>query len=151
MTSDAITPDEYISGLTEDRKTVITQVRKVINENIPKGFEECMNYGMIGWVLPHSIYPEGYHCDPDQPLPFMNLASQKRHIAVYHMGIYADADLMSWFVNEYPKHISTKLNMGKSCIRFTNTKKIPYRLIGELAGKMTPEDWVKKYEDVVKK
>lgn len=141
----------YINSLTDDRKDVISRLRQSINGNISKGFEECMNYGMIGWVVPHSIFPDGYHCDPKQPLPFINLASQKRHVAVYHMGIYADESLMNWFLEEYPKHMSTKINMGKSCIRFTNMKKIPYALIGELATKMTPKDWIRIYESVIKK
>lgn len=150
MTSNAQTVEEYISNLSEDRKEVIQKLRAVINENLPNGFQEEMNYGMIGWVVPHDIYPDGYHCTPELPLPFMNLASQKRHIAVYTMGLYADEELMNWFVQEYPKHMKTKLNMGKSCIRFTNINKIPYELIGELSSKMNVEEWIRLYEKQVK-
>lgn len=145
------TVDEYINELEEERKTVITKLRKIILENIPKGFEEAINYGMIGYVVPHSIYPSGYHCDTKLPLPFINIASQKSHVAVYHMGIYAKEELMNWFTSEYPKYSKRKLNMGKSCIRFKKMEDIPYQLIGELVSKMTVEDWVNCYEGKFKK
>lgn len=150
MQSKAKTPEEYINELPEDRKKVISKLRKTILDNLPDGFEETMGYGMIGYVVPHSIYPDGYHCDPTTPLPFISLASQKNHIGFYHMGIYSDPELLKWFTDEYPKYVSNKLDMGKSCIRFKNMNKIPYELLGELASKMTPEDWVKKYESVIK-
>lgn len=151
MTYEAKTPEEYIAQLPEDRKEAVRRLRQVINDNIPKGYEECISYGMIGWVVPKSTYPDGYHCDPSLPLPFMNLASQKRHIAVYHSGIYADTELMAWFKEEFAKVITTKLNMGKSCIRFTNLKKIPYELIGELVSKISPQQWIEIYESNVKR
>ncbi|QNJ96755.1 DUF1801 domain-containing protein [Constantimarinum furrinae] len=150
MQSKAKTPEEYINELPEDRKEVISKLRKTILDNLPDGFQETMGYGMIGYVVPHSIYPDGYHCDPTTPLPFISLASQKNHIGFYHMGIYSDPELLKWFTDEYPKYVSNKLDMGKSCIRFKNMNKIPYELLGELASKMTPEDWVKKYESVIK-
>lgn len=150
MTSDAKTVEEYINQLPEDRKEAINTLRKQINDHIPEGFQEVMNYGMMGWVVPHERYPDGYHCDPKLPLPFMALASQKNHVAVYHSGVYADREMMEWFVEEYPKHASNKLNMGKSCIRFTNVKKIPFDLIGELASKMTVEEWIELYENNLK-
>ena len=128
---------EYISQLTKDRKEPISKLRNIINQNIDRGFSEEINYGMIGWVVPHSLYPEGYHCDPKLPLPFMNIASQKHFIAVYHMGVYANPKLLEWFISEYPKHCSTKLDMGKSCIRFKKIENIPYNLIGELVAKMS--------------
>lgn len=106
---------------------------------------------MLGYVVPHSKYPDGYHCDPKLPLPFINLASQKNHIGFYHMGIYTDPDLMQWFTKEYPKHVKTKLDMGKSCIRFKNPDVIPFQLMGELVSKMTPDDWIEKYESAIKK
>lgn len=146
MQSKATTPDQYISELPEDRKEVISKLREVILKNIPKGFEERMNYGMLGYVVPHSIYPDGYHCDTSLPLPFMNLASQKNFVAVYHMGIYSDPKLLEWFTNEYPKHSKYKLDMGKSCMRFKRMNDIPYELIGELASKMTTDDWISFYE-----
>jgi len=147
----ANTPDEYIAAIPEERKEVMQNLRKVILNNLPKGFSEEMNYGMIGYVIPHKTYPNGYHCDPKLPLPFMNIASQKNFIAVYHMGIYADKELMDWFVGEYPKYIKTKLDMGKSCIRFKKIDQIPLKLIGELTTKMTPERWIEIYETNIKK
>lgn len=151
MRSSASSIEEYIEQLPEGRKEVISKLRNTILNNLPKGFEEKMSYGMIGYVVPHSKYPDGYHCDPKLPLPFINVASQKNHVALYHMGIYCDNELMEWFNREYPKHVSGKLDMGKSCIRFKNINKIPFDLIGKLAGKITPDEWIRKYESVVKK
>ncbi len=151
MSSKVQSPEQYIEQLPEDRKQAINKLRKAILKNLPKGFSEEMNYGMIGYVVPHSIYPNGYHCDPKQPLPFMNIANQKNFIAVYHMGVYADKKLYDWFTREYPKHSKTKLDMGKSCIRFKKPDQIPFELIGELAGKMTPKDWIKIYEQNLKR
>lgn len=151
MQYDAKTPDEYIDVIPEERKEAMRNLRKVIKENLPKGFSEEINYGMIGYVVPHSIYPDGYHCDPKLPLPFMNIASQKNFIAVYHGGIYADPSLMKWFVSEYPKYVKTKLDMGKSCIRFKKIDQIPLKLIGELASKITVQEWIKIYQSNVKK
>lgn len=151
MQSKAATPNEYISQLPEDRKKVMSKLRSVVLKNLPEGFEETMNYGMLGYVVPLDKYPDGYHCDPTQPLPFMNLASQKNHIGFYHMGIYSDPELLDWFTSEYPKYVSNKLDMGKSCIRFKNPSKIPFDLLGELVTKMSAEDWIKKYESAIKK
>lgn len=151
MQSKARTPEEYIEELPEDRKAVISELRKMILENIPQGFEEVMSYGMLGYVVPHSKYPDGYHCKPETPLPFINIASQKNHIGFYHMGIYSDPKLLDWFTAEYPKHVSNKLDMGKSCIRFKNPSKIPMELLGELVGKMTVDQWIEKYESVIKR
>ena len=151
MQSKAKSPAEYIYELPEDRKQPIMKLRETILENLPDGFEEEMSYGMIGYVVPHSLYPDGYHCDPQLPLPFINIASQKNFIALYHMGIYSDKDLLNWFISEYPKYVKTKLDMGKSCIRFKNTKHIPYELIGELVSKMSAEQWISKYEQALKK
>ena len=147
----ATSPDEYIANVTEERKSIMTKLRKVVKDNLPKGFQETMSYGMLGYVVPHSIYPDGYHCDPKLPLPFISLASQKNHIGVYHMGVYANPDLMKWFVNEFPKHSDRKLDMGKSCIRFKKPEHVPVELIGELASKMTTQDWIDLYEKNVKK
>ena len=147
----ANTPEEYISQLPEDRKEPFKKLRKTILDNLPKGFEEVIGYGMPGYVVPHSIYPDGYHCDPNIPLPFVNIASQKNFIAVYHMGIYSVPNLLNWFTSEYPKHVKTKLDMGKSCIRFKKIDQIPFELIGQLMTKMTPEDWIRKYEDAIKR
>lgn len=151
MQSKATTVEDYLKELPEDRKVAMTELRKVISKNLPKGFKEGMGYGMMGYDVPHSKYPAGYHCDPTKPLPFMGLASQKNFIAVYHMGVYADPKLLKWFTDEYPKHSKTKLDMGKSCIRFKKPDQIPFKLIGELASKMTPDDWIKLYEKNLKK
>src|SRR5210317_1327476 len=151
MQSKASSPEEYIEQLPEDRQEVMINLRKMILKNLPKGFEETMSYGMLGYVVPHSKYPDGYHCDPKLPLPFINLASQKNHIGFYHMGIYCDPTLMDWFREEYPKHVTGKLDMGKSCIRFKNMNKIPFNLLGELVSKVSPDQWIKQYERVVKK
>ncbi len=151
MQSKAATPKEYVDSLPEDRKKAIKKLRTVIKKNLPKGFKEAMQYGMLGYVVPHSIYPDGYHCKPETPLPFMNVASQKNFIAVYHSGVYADKKLMTWFTKEYGKRVEGKLDMGKSCVRFKKIDKIPYDLIGELASKMTVDDWIKLYEKNIKK
>lgn len=142
----ANTPDEYLVQLPDDRKRVVGKLRTTILENLPKGFEERISYGMLGYVVPHSKYPAGYHCDPKLPLPFLGLASQKHFVAVYHSGIYADPKLYDWFVKQFPKHSKRKLDMGKSCIRFKNMENIPYQLIGELATKMSPQQWIDLYE-----
>lgn len=151
MQIQADTPEEYVEKLPEDRKEVIQKIRTTVNKVLPKGFKETVGYGMIGWVVPHSIYPSGYHCDPKQPLPFMGVASQKNHIGFYHMGIYADEQLLNWFTENYPKHCKTKLDIGKSCIRFKKPENIPFELISQLVTKMTVEDWTKLYESKLKR
>lgn len=151
MHSKAKKVDEYINELPAERKVAINQLRKVILQNLPKGFKEEVSYGMIGYVVPHSLYAPGYHCDPKLPLPFMNIASQKNFISLYHMGIYSDIDLMKWFVNEFSKHASSKLDIGKSCIRFKKPEHIPFELIGKLAAKMSVQSWIKLYEKKLKK
>jgi Domain of unknown function (DU1801) len=150
MQSIAKTVSDYLNELPEERKVAFLKLRNTILNNLPKGFEEQMSYGMLGYVVPHSIYPEGYHCNPKLPLPFMNIASQKNFIALYHMGIYAIPELLEWFTSEYPKHSSQKLDIGKSCIRFKKLDQIPFDLIAELAGKMTVEDWINCYETQIK-
>jgi hypothetical protein len=142
----AETPEEYIEMIPEDRKEAIRLLRKVILENIPSGFQEVIGYGMIGYVVPHSIYPKGYHSTPKLPLPFINLASQKNFIALYHMGIYTRKELLTWFTEKYTEQTKLKLDMGKSCIRFKNIDKIPYELIGELVSKVSVSEWIYYYE-----
>ena len=151
MQSKATTVADYLKELPADRLEAMTKLRKVIVKNLPKGFKECMGYGMIGYVIPHSMHPAGYHCNPELPVPFMNLASQKNFIAVYNMGIYANPKIFKWFTDEYLKTGVGKLDMGKSCIRFKNMKKIPYDLIGQLAAKITPAQWLVFYEKMIKK
>lgn len=151
MQSKATTVEQYLAELPEDRQKAINELQKVIKKNMPKGFQETMNYGMIGYVVPHSKYPAGYHCNPKDPLPFMNIASQKNSINVYHMGIYANPKLLKWFTDEHAKASSKKLDMGKSCIRYKKPEDIPYKLIGELASKMTPQEWIEMYESAFRK
>ena len=151
MTIKANNVEEYSEQVSEDKREAMMELRKVIKNNIPKGFEECINYNMIGYVVPHKLYPAGYHCDPKLPLPCINLAAQKNFIALYHMGIYANPSLLKWFTEEYSKHCKTKLDMGKSCIRFKKFEDIPFKLISELVSKMDVASWVKLYEKEIKK
>ncbi len=151
MTIKAKNVAEYLQGVPAERKVYFDKLRSVILENIPEGFKEQLQYGMIGYVVPHDIYPDGYHCKPSEALPFANIASQKNFIALYHMGIYAKKELLDWFVAEYPKHCKRKLDMGKSCIRFKKMEEIPYELIAELMQKMTVQDWIELYEANIKK
>jgi len=151
MQYQADTVDAYINQLPEERKIVVTQLRAVINQNLPDGFVEQINYKMPGYVIPHSMYPNGYHCDTSLPLPFINIASQKNFVALYHMGMYANPELLEWFTTEYPKHCKRKLDMGKSCVRFKKMDDIPYQLIGELVQKMTPQQWIEMYEKNIKR
>lgn len=151
MQSKATSVKEYIAELPEDRQKAITQLQKVIKKNLPKGFEEVMSYGMIGYVVPHKLYPAGYHCDPKLPLPFLNIASQKNSINIYHMGIYADTTLYKWFTEAHAKASPKKLDMGKSCTRYKNVADIPFDLIGELASKISVKDWIDLYESAFRK
>ena len=147
----ASTIGEYLENIPIERKAVMQKLIAIINKNLPKGFTEQLNYGMPSWVVPHSIYADGYHCTPELPLPFLSVASQKNFIALYHMGIYIDPELLEWFVSEFPEHAKKKLDMGKSCIRFKNIDDIPFDLITELCSKMNPKDWIKLYEKNLKR
>lgn len=147
----ASTPDDYMDQLPYDRQQAISKLRSVILENLPEGFEETIQYDMISYVVPHSLYPGGYHCDPKQPLPFLSIASQKNFVAVYHMGIYTDPNFLNWFVSEFPRHSAAKLDMGKSCIRFKKPEQIPFALIGQLTKKMSPKEWITLYESKLKR
>ncbi|MEL6655921.1 MAG: DUF1801 domain-containing protein [Bacteroidota bacterium] len=151
MNIKATSPDHYIEQIPEERQGPMQELRQTILDHLPDGFEEQMSYGMIGYVVPHSLYPAGYHCDPKLPLPFLSIASQKNFIALYHMGIYATPELLDWFVAEYPKHNKRKLDMGKSCIRFKKPAEIPFALIGELVTKMDPQQWIERYESNIKR
>ena len=137
---------EYINSLSSEKKEAINKIISVIQKKIPKGFNEQINYGIPSWVVPHLTYPKGYHCSPELPLPFLSLAARKNYIALYHMGIYADKELMNWFIKEYPKHSKYKLDIGKSCIRFKKLNEIPFSLIGELCSKMSMKEWIIIYE-----
>ncbi len=151
MQSTATTPTQYINELPEDRKKAMQELRETILKNLPSGFEETMQYGMISYVVPHSTYPAGYHCKPSDALPFLSIASQKNHIAFYHMGIYGDEKLYKWFTEEYPKHAKGKPDMGKSCIRFKNPNNIPFDLLGDLSSKITVQEWIERYESMLQK
>ncbi len=143
-------PEDYLAALDESRRTPMSKLRKTILENLPKGFVETISYGMIGYVVPHELYPAGYHCDPKLPLPFVSIASQKSHMAFYHSGIYADEQLHNWFVEAYVSAIGKKPDMGKSCVRFKKAEHIPFELIGQLMQKITPQDWINQYESAIK-
>ena len=147
----ATSPEGYISQVPEERQDALHKLRKVINDNLPKDFEEGIIYNMIGYYVPHSVYPDGYHCSPEIPLPFMSFASQKNSVNLYHSGIYAKQELHDWFVSEYPKHCKRKLDMGKSCIRFKKMEDIPFNLIAELTTKMSCQEWIDLYENTKKK
>ena len=151
MQYQASSTQEYIDQLPEERKVPVTRIKKILEVHLPKGFQEGMLYKMPAFYVPHSKYPDGYHCNPKDPLPFVNVASQKNFVALYHMGLYAKKELYDWFVAEYPKHCKYKLDMGKSCIRFKKMEDIPYDLITELAGKMTANEWIEIYESAIKK
>ena len=151
MQSKATTPEQYISEIPAERQKAFNKLRSVIKKNIPKGFKETMGYGMMGYCVPHSIYPAGYHCNPKDPLPFIGLASQKNFIALYHMGIYADPKLLKWFQDAHAKASPKKLDMGKSCIRYKKPDDIPFELIGQLVSKMTPQQWIDLYEKNLKR
>ncbi|MDC7999305.1 DUF1801 domain-containing protein [Gilvibacter sediminis] len=150
MKVNANTVEEYFQAIPEERQPHMKKLHQTIVDNLPEGFQVGMSYGMVGYVVPHSLYPAGYHCDPKLPLPFMSIASQKNFIALYHMGIYANPELLQWFQEEYPKHVKTKLDMGKSCIRFKKPETIPYDLIAQLCRQMDPQKWIDIYESVVK-
>ena len=147
MPTTAATVDEYIASLPEERKDAMTKLRKVIKKNLPKGYKEEMSYGMIGIVVPHSINPAGYHCNPKIPLPLINLGNKKDGISLHHMGLYGDPTLLDWFVSEYAKKVDSKLDMGKGCVRFKKMDQIPYELIGELIAKVSVDDYVKVVTD----
>ncbi|KAB2859765.1 MAG: DUF1801 domain-containing protein [Flavobacteriales bacterium] len=151
MKANGTTVQEILTNLPADRAEPFNKLHNIIVKNLPKGFEAAISYGGLGYVVPHSVYPAGYHCKPSEPLPFAGIASQKNSINFYHMGIYANPDLLNWFDAEYPKHSKQKLDMGKSCIRFKKFDEIPYQLIGELMKKMTVKDWVTIYETQYKK
>lgn len=151
MKADGKTVDEILKNVSKERFESFNKLHNVIVEHLPDGFEAAISYGGLGYVIPHSIYPNGYHCKPSEPLPFAGIASQKHSINFYHMGMYSDPNLLEWFVNEFPKHCNQKLDMGKSCIRFKKIDEIPFDLIGELMTKMSVKDWIRLYETRLKK
>ncbi len=148
MISKAQTVKEYLASLPEDRRKAMEAVRKVIRKNIGKGYEEGMQYGMIGYYVPHKLYPAGYHCDPKQPLPFACLASQKNHMAVYLMTVYGEGE--AWFRKEWAK-TGRKLDMGKSCIRFKKLEDLPLDVIGKAVARVPVKDYIGYYESRLKR
>ncbi len=151
MKSEAKSVEEYLATLPEERRKALNELRKLAKKYLGKEIKEEMSYGMIGWVVPHHVFPAGYHCNPALPLPFVSVASQKSGISLYHMGLYADKQLMNWFVQEYPKHCAAKLDLGKSCIRFKKPEEIPFKLIGALFEKMNTTQWIKLYTQQLRK
>ncbi|MFY8019676.1 MAG: DUF1801 domain-containing protein [Bacteroidia bacterium] len=151
MISKETSVEAYFDALPDERKIPMIKLRESILQSLPNGFQEQMSYGMVGYVVPHSLYPKGYHCSPELPLPFLSIASQKNFIAIYHMGMYAKPDLLNWFTDEYAKRVKGKLDMGKSCVRFKKPENIPFDLIAELLTKMTPQDWIQTYESAFNK
>ena len=143
-----MTVGEYLARLPDDRRDAFMRLRAAIAENLPEGFSEEMSYGMPGWVVPLDAYPKGYHCAKDQALPFVSLAAQKQYISLYHLGLYAQPGLYAWFRAEYErKEYPHAIDIGKSCIRFRHPEEIPYDLVGQLAGRITPAEWVRIYEE----
>lgn len=142
-----MTPQEYFDALPDDRRPHMEALRSAIKENLPPGYTETISYGMVCYAVPHSLYQKGYHCNPQQPLPFISIASQKNFIALYHMGMYASPELLNWFTSQYAARVKGKLDMGKSCVRFKKPENMPVELIGELAQKMSPQQWIALYEN----
>ncbi|MGN7479295.1 DUF1801 domain-containing protein [Solibacillus silvestris] len=138
--------DEFIAQIDGKWHDAFIKLMVTIEENLPPGFEKSLDRNMMAYSVPLAAYPKGYHVTPNTPLPFLAIAPQKRHLALYHMGIYGEPELLAWFQEAYAKAVPTKLNLGKSCIRWTSTKHIPYELIGELCKKMTAEQWIEIYE-----
>jgi uncharacterized protein YdhG (YjbR/CyaY superfamily) len=149
MQSKATTVAAYLAEVPEERQQAMKKLRSVIKKNLPKGFKEEMNYGMVGYVVPHTKYPAGYHCNPKDPLPFLNFASQKNSINIYHMGLYGSPKLLKWFTDSHAKASPKKLDMGKGCIRYKKPEDIPYDLIGQLASKITVDEWIEHYENAI--
>ena len=142
-------PDDYIAQLPDDKREAVVKLREEVLKNLPKGFIECLNYGILGYVIPHAVYPKGYHSDTKLPFPFANIGAQKNFVVFHHLGIYVSPKLLNWFIGEYPKHTDSKLDMGKGCIRFKNPDKIPFKLVGELMRKISAEEWIDQYEKAI--
>ncbi len=151
MHSKSLSVDSFLESVDKSKIDALSKLRDVILANLPEGFEEQMAYGMPSYVVPHSVYSAGYHCDPKQPLPFISFAAQKNFISFYHMGMYADKNLLNWFLAEYPKYLKTKPDVGKSCVRFKKPEQIPFDLIGRLVKKMGSKEWIATYEKLYRK
>jgi len=149
MTSNATTVEEYLAALPEERRAALSAVREVILANLPEGYEETMQYGMIGYVVPHRLYPAGYHCDPKQPLPFAGLASQKNYMALYLMCVYGDRSTAEWFQNAWAAS-GKKLDMGKSCLRFRRLDDVPLNVIGQAIARIPAQAFIEGYEKALR-
>jgi hypothetical protein len=149
MRIEASTVAEYLEKLPDDRRAALQAVRKIIRQNLDGGFKEGIQYGMIGYFVPHNVYPPGYHCDPKQPLPFAGLASQKNYMSMYLGCIYVDTEREAWFRKEWSK-TGKRLDMGKACIRFKKLDDLPLELIAEVIAKTTAKDYIEFYESVIK-
>ncbi len=151
MTTSKITVTDILNNIISDRKIPFNTLHNVIVEHLPNGFETAICYGMISYIVPHSLYPAGYHCKPQEPLQFAAIASQKNAITLYHLGLYGNTELMDWWRREYPKYSKQKLDMGKGCVRFKNFDDLPFQLVGELMSKITVPQWIAYYEANLKK
>jgi hypothetical protein len=145
MKTAAKTVDEYLQSLPEERRAVVNAVRKVIRANLPEGYAECVQYGMIGYVVPHSIYPAGYHCDPRQPLPIAGLAAQKNYFAMHLMAVYGHPETEQWFRKAYLAS-GKKLDMGKACVRFKKVDDLPLEVIGQLIARVPVKAYVARVQ-----
>lgn len=143
--------ETYIQAIDPKWQDAYVRLLKLLKEKVPADFELVWQYDLPTFVVPLSVFPEGYLGRKDEGVPFISLAAQKRHLSLYHMGLMGNKALLAWFQEEYQKQMPTKLNMGKSCIRFTNPKTVPYELLGELASKMSMEDWISQYEHFAQK
>jgi len=148
MRSDARTVRQYLDALPADRRAALEAVRAVILENLDPLYQEGMQYGMIGYSVPHSVYPAGYHCDPKQPLPFASIASQKNHMAVYLMGLYGDPEQERWFAEEW-RRTGKRLDMGKCCVRFRRLEDVPLEVLGKAVKRVPARKFIATYEAVL--
>jgi len=149
MQSTATTVEQYLSELTEDRRKALDAVRQVVLKNLDKDFEEGMQYGMIGYYVPHRVYPAGYHCDPKQPLPFAALASQKNYMSLYLMCVYGDTDHSKWFREAWAK-TGRKLDMGKACVRFKKLEDLALDVIAEAIKRVPARKYIEFCEAAIK-
>lgn len=145
MRTKATTVTEYVRELPPDRRELLQAVREVILANLPKGYEECMQCGMIGYVVPHSLYPAGYPCDPKLPLPYAALASQRQHVSLHLMTVYGDAATAQWF-RQAVKAAGKRLDMGKCCVRFKRLADVPLDVIGQVIARVPPDKYIARFE-----
>ncbi len=143
------TPAQYLAALPAPQRAAVAKLKRLLDEHLPKGFEGTVGYGMLAWVVPHELFPAGYHCDPSLPLPFINVAARAHGLSLYHMGLY-DGPLLEWLRDQWPKHTAQKLDLGKCCLRLKDLDDVPWDLLAELATKMTPAQWIDRYRTNVR-